>query len=144
MGTKKERVYIRVTKAQKERLQEMALKENRSLSNFILTVVENHINKEEENMKTYKIYYDNHGKKILGIREGNKLVKEIYASRPKMKNGRYIGEWEQNNLEEIAKELESKGYTRRLDELDRTLEYANREELITVAESLKPKNWQLR
>ena len=54
MGTKKERVYIRVTKAQKEGLQEMAQKENRSLSNYILTVVENHINKTEGlNMKKY-------------------------------------------------------------------------------------------
>ena len=41
--TKQERVYIRVTKAQKERLQKMAQKENRSLSNYILTVVESHI-----------------------------------------------------------------------------------------------------
>jgi len=43
MATKKERVYIRVTKAQKERLQEMAKQNNRSLSNYILTVVESHI-----------------------------------------------------------------------------------------------------
>lgn len=51
MGTKKERVYIRVTETQKERLQKMAQKENRSLSNYILTVVENYINKEEIGMR---------------------------------------------------------------------------------------------
>ena len=46
MATKKERVYIRVTETQKEKLKEMAQKDNRSLSNYVLTVVENHINKE--------------------------------------------------------------------------------------------------
>jgi len=51
MGTKKERIYIRVTEKQKVKLQEMAKADNRSLSNYILTVVENHINKEEAKMK---------------------------------------------------------------------------------------------
>ena len=51
--TKQERVYIRVTKAQKERLQKMAQKENRSLSNYILTVVESHI----EGGKKMKRYF---------------------------------------------------------------------------------------
>ena len=43
MATKKERIYIRVTEKQKVKLQEMAKADNRSLSNYILTVVESHI-----------------------------------------------------------------------------------------------------
>lgn len=75
MATKKERVYIRVTKAQKERLQKMAQKENRSLSNYILTVVESHIKEEETKMKfnRYEIVYkDEEGEIVVAEYSGNR------------------------------------------------------------------------
>lgn len=48
MITKKERIYIRVTEKQKVKLQEMAKADNRSLSNYILTVIESHIERGEK------------------------------------------------------------------------------------------------
>lgn len=77
MGTKKERVYIRVTTGQKTKLQEMAKQDNRSLSNYILTVVESHIEREE-NMEAYKgakyeiVYKDEEGEVIVAEYSGNR------------------------------------------------------------------------
>jgi len=77
MATKKERVYIRVTETQKEKLQKMAKQDNRSLSNYILTVVESHIEREE-NMEAYKgakyeiVYKDEEGEVIVAEYSGNR------------------------------------------------------------------------
>ena len=86
-------------------------------------------------MKTYKIYAIK-GKKILEANNG-KEVKRFYESKQKMKNGRYIGEWEQNNLEEIAKDLEAQGYKRELDQLDQELQQADKGQIVAIAKSIK-------
>ncbi len=75
MGTKKERIYIRTTTEQKNKLQEMAKKDNRTLSNYILTVVESHINKEDSKMMFAKyeiVYKDEEGEVIVAEYSGNR------------------------------------------------------------------------
>ncbi len=82
MATKKERIYIRVTEKQKVKLQEMAKADNRSLSNYILTVVESHIEGGKK-MKRYLLITNGYNAVIWS--DGEKYF--VFDD----KNGRYEG-----------------------------------------------------
>lgn len=69
METKKERIYIRVTEKQKVKLQEMAKADNRSLSNYILTVVESHI---EGGKKMKRYFITNNAYREIVFAKGSK------------------------------------------------------------------------
>lgn len=57
------RLYVRVSEEFKNELQELAKGDNRTLSNYVLNVLKNHIDNKEEDMNMKKLIVMDHGKK---------------------------------------------------------------------------------